>query len=89
MPTRPDDSLQALIDPWWTTDASTSLCRGRLVVAVLAHVDQEPKRLIAEGRADPTSHERATYRTEPLSISAPRVTQRLPVAGMPELPGEL
>ncbi len=89
MPMPPDDSLHALIDPWWTTDGSVTLIRGRLIWAVLAHVDQEPKRLVLEGRAEDTSHDRATYRTEPLNIRAPRAVQRLPVAGMPEAPGEL
>ncbi len=84
----PDDAVQAYVTQWWVTDETPTLCRGSLIWAPLGHVDQEPKRLIVEGRSDPTSHDRALYRVEPYQTGAGRPHQKLPVAGMPEGAGE-
>jgi hypothetical protein len=88
-PTYPDDSPQSLLDTWWTTDDARDLRRGRLLWAFVPHVDQEPQTLVATGRQEPTEHHTALVRLEPLRASAPRRTQQLPVAALPNFPGEV
>ena len=88
--TYPEDSIQSLVGEWWRQDEGTPhLCRGRLLWAFVPHVDQEPRTLTAEGRASSTDHARARYRVDPLRISQPRRSSVLPVAGLPEVPGEV
>jgi hypothetical protein len=84
----PDDSIQSLVGKWWEEDGSRDVRRGRLVRAFVPHVDQEPQVLVAEGRAAPTDHTRALFRLETFRISQPPPASSLPVAALPELPGE-
>lgn len=66
--------------------------RGRLLWAVVPHVDQQPFALISKGRTEPTEHQRADYEVVPLtkrSLTAIRSAPSLPVAGMPDVPDEI
>jgi len=85
----PDDSLQSFVSPWWVEDEEKKLSRGRLLWAYLPHVDQQPVVLIPEGRTDPTDHTKAFYRVEPFQIKNPPKAPKLPVAGLPQYPGEI
>lgn len=85
----PDDTIQALTDEWWVPVSGRNLCVGRLLQALILHVDQIPKKLTLESRSEPTEHTRARYYMEPFHASAPRAAPRLPVAAMPQRRGEL
>jgi hypothetical protein len=84
----PEDSIQYAVDPWWTRDDRGSPDRGRLLRAFVPYPDQEPRRLVLEGRAEPREHGRAVYRVEPFRAGATGPPAGLPVAGMPQAPGE-
>lgn len=84
----PADSLQAYVGDWWVETASTSLERGRLVKVFVPHVDQVPKKLVPEGRVDSTEHSNARFRIEALRASDPLTKSRLPIAALPQYPGE-
>jgi hypothetical protein len=84
----PDDSIQYAVDPWWTRDDRGGPDRGRLLRALVPYPDQEPRRLVIEGRAEAREHERALYRVEPFRAGATLPPAGLPVAGMPQAPGE-
>lgn len=89
-PSFPDASIQSLVGDWWIEDRDKpELCRGRLLRAFIPFVDQEPRALTAEGRAEATDHRRAIYKVEPLRVSQQRSAPRLPVAAMPGVPGEI
>lgn len=84
----PDDSIQNVTGSWWDkTDAKTPV-RGHLIWAYVPHVDQVPMRLVAEGRNEPTDHQRAKFKIEPLLTSSPPKRDTLPVAAMPIYSGE-
>lgn len=89
-PTYPDDSIQSALEPhpWWTTDDDRNLARGRLVRALVVHAEQVPHELIPEGRSDPTDHYRGEYRIVALNVRQPGRLPRLPVAALPQPPGE-
>lgn len=87
--TYPDDSLQWLVGKWWVEDEGRAVGRGRLLRAFVPHVDQQPMTLVAVGRIQPTEHQSATIRLEPLRVGAPRRSPQLPVAALPEFPGEV
>lgn len=55
----------------------------------MPHVDQQPVTLIPVARSEPTEHQAATVRLEPLRVSAPRRAPQLPVAALPEFTGEV
>jgi hypothetical protein len=57
--------------------------------AFVPHVDQQPMTLVPVGRTQPTEHQTATVRLEPLRAAAPRRSPQLPVAALPEFPGEV
>ena len=87
----PENSLQYTLapEPWWIDTGTQEIDRGRLVRTFIPHVDQEPRTLIPEGRSDPEAHGSAVFRIEPLRIgTGPRRT-KLPVAALPEFPGEV
>lgn len=85
----PDDSLQWLVGTWWVEDEQRAVARGRLLRAFVPHVDQQPMTLVPVGRTQPTEHRTATVRLEPLRAAAPRRSPQLPVAALPEFPGEV
>ena len=87
-PKCPDDSIPALVGEWWTTDEDRGLARGRLVRAFVPHVDQVPLEVIPEGRNDPTDHTTARVRIAPLTVRRPSSLPPLPVAALPQFPGE-
>jgi len=84
----PEDSVQHAVDPWWISDERRSPDRGRLLRAFVPFPEQEPRRLVIEGRVEPREHERARYRVEPFRIGATHPPAGLPVAGLPQAPGE-
>jgi hypothetical protein len=86
----PDESLQAFIDPdpWWEPDESSDYSRGRLIKAFLPHVDQTPYMVIPIGRTEPTQHREATVKFVPLDIRQSIRYPNLPVAALPQYPGE-
>jgi hypothetical protein len=88
-PTYPEDSLQYCCDPWWIPAADQQLRRGRLVWAFVPHVDQQPYVLVAKGRSEPTEHRTADFIVEPLQGHRLPVGADLPVAGLPQYPGEV
>lgn len=82
--------LQRYIDPWWTKYEGGTLRRGQLVYVFAPHVDQVPLTLNAEGRAEPTQHDRALVRLEPLRVHQPPPSvSKLPVAALPHREGEV
>lgn len=85
----PDDCIQRYCEPWWTSDDSGTIRRGRLLWALVPYPDQKPQTLIAEGRGDnPADHTRARVRIEPFSFDARPVSDVLPVAALPLRPNE-
>ncbi len=84
----PEDSVQYAVDPWWVRDSRGSPDRGRLLRAFVPYPEQEPRRLVIEGRSEPREHDRARYRIEPFRIGTPLPPAGLPVAGLPQAPGE-
>lgn len=88
----PDVSLQALVGNWWVPAGSGAVDRGRLLWAIVPHVDQHPFALFAKGRTESTEHRRADYEVAPLTrqtLSRIQAAPLLPVAGMPSLPDEI
>jgi hypothetical protein len=86
----PEICLQSLgPSKWWVPVAGGSVTRGRLLWAVVPHVDQHPFALITKGRTEDTDHARADYEVVPLRQRTFSPLPYLPVAGMPDLPGEL
>ncbi len=86
----PDDCLQNLIDhPWWIQDDSKTPQCGRLLRAFVPHVDLTPYTLIPENRSNPTEHHRALFKLEQLRIQQHRSQSQLPVAALPQYPGEV
>ncbi len=84
-----DDSIQYFCDPWWETEKSSEILRGRLIWAFLPHVDQTPYTLVIEGRQEPTEHKKALFKMEPLRINQTQKQNTLPVAGAPLFKGEV
>lgn len=87
--TFPDDSVQGLCDSWWVPAEGTDICRGRLVMAFVPHVDQLPYVIIPKGRTNDREHTLADCEIKPLNINSPQEKARLPVAGMPCYAGEV
>lgn len=85
----PSASVQSLVDgEWRVCEPSSIVTRGRLLRAFVPHVDQRPLRLVPAGRTEATRHDEADYLTEPLDVRQERTVPRLPVAALPEFPGE-
>ncbi len=53
IPEYPEDCIQSLIDPWWTTATDREVRRGQLLWAFVPHVDLEPMTLHPEERSVP------------------------------------
>lgn len=88
--TIPNDCLQSYVDPWWEEDEGTSLRRGRLLWANLPHVMPEQATLQVVGRDEATDHTTAHYSIQkPLRIQDVRKASDLPVAGLPNIQGEV
>jgi len=85
----PDDAIQAFVRPWWEKDGSRSLCRGRLMDAFVPHADQDPTVFIVEGRTVATAHEQFDFRIEPLDLKVRYRPPKIPVAALPQYPGEV
>ncbi|HLM44605.1 MAG TPA: hypothetical protein VK458_12095 [Myxococcaceae bacterium] len=84
----PDDCLQSLAEPWWEKTEKADLRRGRLLWSFIPHADQIPWALIPVGRSEPTDHHRGDYRIEQLRAKQTPTAPRLPVAALPQYPGE-
>lgn len=82
-------SLQELVDPWWVECGEQPLQRGQLIYAFIPHVGLTPYVLDAEARAEPTSHDRAIFRIRPFRVNDRRSRPQLPVAALPQNPGEI
>ncbi len=85
----PDDSVQNMIDEWWILISNSDYCRGRLIFAYLPHIDQIPQQLIATGRSEPTEHNSAYFRIQPLSTKRPPEKPKIPVAALPHYKNEV
>lgn len=84
----PDDSIQALTTNWWTKAPDREVRRGQLLWAHVPFVGFRPHELIPEDRSVATDHSRALFRLEPWSQSRQTVAAQLPVAALPQNPGE-
>lgn len=87
----PEDSFQSLVLPnnWWDKDSSRDLCRGALVRSYISHVDQTPYAFRMLGRSQAEQHNEADMVVEPMRVGHPLDKTPLPVAAMPQYPGEV
>lgn len=85
----PDDSIQNFVGTWWTSDDTRDFRRGRLLRAFVPFPDQQPLHLSVEGRTDPREHGKANFSLEPLDPRRPYRAPQLPVAALPDAPGEI
>ncbi len=67
----PDDAIQSLVAPWWTSTQSSTLARGRLVYAFVQRADAHSFALTVEGRKEPAEPSSARMRLSPLRSDAP------------------
>lgn len=80
----PDDSVQAYESPWWISDGSRDLRRGRLVWAFFPFIDVKPIALVATGRKNALDHSGAKYQVQTFEqASKPRAPPMPPVAALP------
>lgn len=86
--TYPEDAIQSLVAPWWTTTQSTTLARGRLVYAFVQRADAHSFALTVEGRKEPTDPSRARMHIAPLRSNAPSKPPSPPSPALPLEPGE-
>ena len=84
----PEICLQSFADNWWIENENRDYHIGRLLWAFIPHIDQVPATLTPEGRKEPTKHNTAKYRIEPLRANNPSKPPLLPVAALPSYPGE-
>ena len=89
IPKFPNDCIQSIAGSWWIEDPAKNFCRGRLIRAFLPHVDQIPNTIKAVGRGDLPNHRSAEVIIEPLRVKKSRRPSALPVAALPEYPGEV
>lgn len=86
----PDECVQALTGPWWEESEDLALRKGRLVRAFMPHVDNNPRTLEVQGRAeDQRDHNRAVFKLKPMRAQDARMHSKLPVALLPEYTGEV
>lgn len=84
-----EDCLQYYCEPWWVRVADQQLRRGRLIWAFIPHVDQQPYMLVPKSRSEPTEHRSAEYEVRPFQGNQIPVGADLPVAALPQDPGEV
>lgn len=84
----PNDSVQGVLGSWWREDTSSTVVRGRLIWCLALHVDQVPNVLVPIGRTEATDHARADYVVEPFRVTAMHKKPKVPVAALPQHPGE-
>lgn len=84
----PKDCIQILAKEWWIKAADSLIVPGRLLWAIVPHVDAIPYTLIPEGRVDDTDHNTARFKLGPLRISARPSLPRIPVAALPQFENE-
>jgi hypothetical protein len=60
-----------------------------VVLAYVPYVDQVPTKVTVIGRKDPTSHDKAEVQFSPFSVTEPPKKPVLPVAALPDYPGEI
>ncbi|MBE0599374.1 MAG: hypothetical protein IH614_19195 [Desulfuromonadales bacterium] len=85
----PDDCVQAFVEPtWWDKDAGKDLRRGRLVWVFVPISDQIPIKLTVTGRSEPTEHNSALVKLEPLRVRERQRKTPLPVAAIPQYENE-
>lgn len=89
-----EDSLEAFLEPFWIKDDGKTLCRGRMIQAVLPHAMPEQAWLEVEGRQSPTDHTKALYSVKsPLRFAdaknAARRGEGLPVAALSQYQNEV
>jgi hypothetical protein len=87
-PEFPKDCIQSLAGTWWTQAPDREVRRGQLLWAHVPFVGFRPYELIPESRLAPTDHSRAIFRLEPWSQSRQQPVTQLPVAALPQNPGE-
>lgn len=85
----PDDCIQCLVEPWWTTDTSKTLRVGRLVRAYIPHIEQQALAVRVNGRTSPTDHKSVDISVVPLDARSPPPPPSIPVAGFPHYKGEV
>lgn len=86
----PEDCIQSLVDNWWLPQSPQVIERGTLVLIAVPYVDVRPDRLVLRGRSEDKDHQRADYTFSQFNINErpPRISG-LPVAAIPERPGEV
>lgn len=85
----PTDAIQHYVQPWWVDDPTPTVCRGRLLRALVPYPEQNPYILAPNGRTDDsTDHKRARFSIEPYRIDGAAKTRPLPVAALPLWKGE-
>jgi hypothetical protein len=85
-----EERLQDFFRRWWTTcEKKLPLRRGQLVYAFVPHVGLTPYVLTPEGRTEATEHERASVQIERARVGALARKTSLPVAALPQYPGEV
>jgi hypothetical protein len=87
--TYPEYCLQYYCEPWWVRSSDQQLRRGRLIWAFIPHVDQQPYMLVPKGRSEATEHRFAEFEVRPLQGGQIPAGTDLPVAGLPQYPGEV
>lgn len=86
--TFPSGCHQYFLGSWWASSTERQVHRGRLIWAYLPHVDQQALELCPQARGAPTEHGTATAELRPLRPDRPPPESGLPVAGLPQYPGE-
>jgi hypothetical protein len=85
----PEVSVQNVIGSWWQIASTGAVQRGRLIKTIVPYPGMKPVRLLIEGRgSNPRQHDKATFTLEEFRVGDPRKFSPLPVAGLPEYPGE-
>jgi hypothetical protein len=86
----PEDCIQDCIQgEWWIEQKKLDLRRGRLVRALVPHVELVPLAMTGSERNDPRDHTTATVKFQQLNIREKRSPASiLPIAGLADYDGE-
>lgn len=81
----PEDSLQSLVEVWWTKNTARTLEKGRLIWALAPFRSSESRlQLVPESRGqDPGDHESLKLTIKPLPRTVPMRPAGLPVSSLP------